>query len=481
MRFSLEGLRELHRLSLMPTDDFAQLYQAYLEVGCRMLGLSVGIVSRIRDQDYQVLAVQPADDGIRAGDHYALGDTYCSAVVKKRGSVALHHVGELEHMLNHPVYLAKQLESYIATPIFVQGRIFGTLNFSDVTPRDEPFRVDEMEFLELMARSLGRTLALDRLERQRRQAIRRMEESVALFEGAFRHAAIGMAIVSPDGSWLRVNPALCRILGYAEEALLEIDFQSITHPDDLETDLEHVQALLDGSKNSYWMKKRYFHHDGHVVSVVLAVSIVRNEDGSPRYFLSQIEDISAQASAEETLREQKAQLEKLNRKLADMARTDPLTGLCNRMVLMDALRREYQRSLRSGEALTVAFMDVDYFKQYNDDFGHAEGDLALKAVAAVLQTASRGSDLLTRYGGEEFVALLPGAGINQARAVADRLRVAVSRIGDLKRPITLSVGVATLLPAESPSRSPETLLRAADKALYAAKEAGRNRVEAVVI
>lgn len=481
--FSLTGLRELHELSLLPGGDFNALYAAYLEVGRSLLGLSIGIVSRIKDGDYEVLAVQPVDDGISVGDHFPLGDTYCSTVISKQGSVALHHVGELEEMRSHPVYVGMQLESYMAVPLYVQGEIFGTLNFSDPVPRREPFSIEEMEFLELMGRSLSQALEQEKLDQQRQFAVNKMEENMALFEGAFRHAAIGMAIVSPEGGWMRVNPALCNILGYDEQALLASDFQTITHPDDLEKDLNQVQALLAGKRNSYWMKKRYFHQDGHIVWVLLAVSIVRNADGTPRYFLSQIEDVSAQVTAERALRQKQDELEQLNQELADMARTDPLTGLNNRLVLMESLRQEYRRCERRGEPISVIFMDVDHFKQYNDSYGHMEGDVALQAVAAALRQVIRDTDVLARYGGEEFVALLPSANAQAAENVAERCRQAVAGIASLSQPVSLSVGVATLMSCDGTDAvsKPEALLSAADQALYAAKEAGRNRVRTTLL
>jgi len=223
----LVGLKELHRLSLLDGADNRELYRQYLEVGCRLLGLSVGIISRVQGQDYQVLAVQSGNDAIRAGDHYALGDTYCAEVLAKQGSVALHDVGALESMRSHPAYTGLQLQAYIATPIRVQGDIVGTLNFSDTRPRPEPFSMEEMEFLELMALSLGHGLERSWLETQRVRAVSDMETNVALFEGAFRHAAIGMAIVAPNGRWLRVNEAVSRIVGYSDSELREIDFQAI--------------------------------------------------------------------------------------------------------------------------------------------------------------------------------------------------------------------------------------------------------------
>ncbi|OJH06545.1 MAG: diguanylate cyclase [Alcanivorax borkumensis] len=476
--FSLTGLRELHQLSLLPSGDFNALYAAYLEVGRSLLELSIGIVSCIKDGDYEVLAVQPGDGGISPGDHFPLGDTYCSTVMSKQGSVALHHVGELEEMRSHPVYVGMQLESYIAVPLYVQGEIFGTLNFSDPSPRREAFSIEEMEFLELMGKSLSQTLEQDRLSQQQQAAVSKMEENMALFEGAFRHAAIGMAIVSPQGGWMRVNQALCSILGYDEEALLASDFQTITHPDDLETDLHHVEEMLTGKRSSYWMKKRYIHKNGHIVWVLLAVSLVRNGDGSPRYFLSQIEDITAQVTAELTLREKQGELEELNQELASMARTDPLTGLYNRLVLMEGLRQEFSRCERRSEPMSVIFMDVDHFKQYNDSYGHVEGDAALQAVAEALRPVIRDTDVLARYGGEEFVALLPTANSQDAERVAERCRRAVAEISSLSRPVSLSVGVATLRFGDEAdeTKSPESLLSAADRALYVAKGAGRNRV-----
>lgn len=479
--FSLIGLRELHQLSLLPGGDFAQLYAAYLGVGRRLLGLSIGIVSRIKEGDYEVLAVQPGDGGISTGDHFLLGDTYCSIVVSKQGSVALHHVGELKEMRSHPVYVGMKLESYIAVPVYVQGEIFGTLNFSDPAPRHEPFSIEEMEFLELMGKSLSQALEQDHLDQQRQLAVNKMEENIALFEGAFRHAAIGMAIVSPQGGWMRVNQALCNILGYDEQTLLASDFQTITHPDDLEKDLNHVQALLAGRRSNYWMKKRYFHQEGHIVWALLAVSIVRNADGTPRYFLSQIEDVSAQVTAERALRQKQDELQQLNQELANMARTDPLTGLHNRLVLIERLHQEFRRCERSREPISVVFMDVDYFKQYNDSYGHMEGDVALQAVAAALRPVIRDTDVLARYGGEEFVALLPTANLQAAERVAERCRLAVAGITTLKKDVNLSVGVATIMPYATVAADPEALLSAADQALYAAKEAGRNRVRTALL
>ncbi|HEX7670839.1 MAG TPA: PAS domain S-box protein, partial [Polyangiaceae bacterium] len=119
-----------------------------------------------------------------------------------------------------------------------------------------------------------------------------------LFECAFRHAAIGMALVGLDGRWLKVNDALCRTVGYSHAELRATDFQSITHPEDLESELASVGSLLGGTRDSYDLEKRYFHKSGSVVWVLLTASLVRKADGVPHFFVSQIQDITRRKQAE---------------------------------------------------------------------------------------------------------------------------------------------------------------------------------------
>lgn len=121
------------------------------------------------------------------------------------------------------------------------------------------------------------------------------------FAGAFTSAALGMALVSLEGRWLDVNNALCRILGYTREELLQVDFQRLTHPADLQTDLALVQDLLAGRRTHYHLEKRYVGREGNTIWARLSVSLVRNERGEPLHFVSQIQDVSAQRSSEQRL------------------------------------------------------------------------------------------------------------------------------------------------------------------------------------
>ncbi len=137
---------------------------------------------------------------------------------------------------------------------------------------------------------------------EREKSQQRIRESEERFRTAFDHATIGMAIVGIDGRFIQVNQSLCRIVGYGLEEMLSRDFQSITHPDDLQADLVYVQQLLAGKIADYEMLKRYIHRDGRLVWVSLNVALVRGENGKPLYFISQIQDVTARTQAEDALR-----------------------------------------------------------------------------------------------------------------------------------------------------------------------------------
>jgi len=161
------------------------------------------------------------------------------------------------------------------------------------------------------------------------------------------------------------------------------------------------------------------------------------------------------------------------------ASVDSLTGLFNRYWIDKMLARQMARARFGHEPLALLLVDVDHFKQFNDRHGHVGGDCALRSVAACMREIVRPTDLIARFGGEEFVVLLPGAELANAREVAERLRhaIATTRIehfdGSVLSPVTVSIGAAQM-PEQG---SPEAFLEQADRALYRAKGAGRNRVE----
>jgi PAS domain S-box-containing protein len=153
--------------------------------------------------------------------------------------------------------------------------------------------IDDQKRAEEQLRSLN--ASLERRVAERTEAIREQEER---FRSAFDNAPIGLALVAPDGRWLRVNRSLSEIVGYTEAELLATDYRRITHPGDLEADLGHIRAMLAGAIRSYQMEKRYFHKQGQVVHTLVSRSLVRDAEGGPLYFISQIQDITKRKEVE---------------------------------------------------------------------------------------------------------------------------------------------------------------------------------------
>ena len=291
-------------------------------------------------------------------------------------------------------------------------------------------------------------------------ALRRSEEQ---FRSAMRHAPVGMALVELDGSFREVNRALCRIVGYDEDELVGRTFRLVTHPDDLENDLDEVARLLEGSLDHYSVEKRYLTKHGDLLWVLLAVSCATDADGRPEYFVAQIQDITAERAARE--------------QLTHRALHDRLTGLPNRDLLMDRLAHALARAERAEGSTAVMFCDLDGFKAVNDAHGHAEGDRLLVSVASRLRRSVRPGDTVARLGGDEFVIVaedLPdGAAV---LALADRVRTALVEpvlVGGSKVVVEGSIGVAV---AGTEDDAPSLLARA-DAAMYRAKARGKGTVE----
>ena len=425
---------------------------------------------------------------------------------------------------------------------------------------------------------------------EQHQAEAARQEAQELFETAFSQAPTGMALIGLDGRWMKVNSAACEITGWAETELLQRDFRTFVHPDDVEADGPQMRGLLAGEIRGYRAEKRCIRRSGEQIWVLMSLSLVRDSSGAPRHYIAQLEDISQSKRAQRQLQEARAEAlaqrdhataiisamregyaltvggeitavntalctvtgftagelvgskppypfcppehydesEVLRREMVDndggsyeltlmratgerfeaeitaqpahdgagntlgfvntvrdvsaqkghqrelerLARTDSLTGLANRHVLQAALEREAGRRSSDTGQLALVLLDLDHFKHINDDFGHPSGDAVLIEVARRLGHTVRTGEILARVGGEEFAWLLPASSEEEAIAAADRARAAISsrpfgRAGTL----TMSAGVGLMT---TPSDG-DALYRLADRALYEAKQNGRNR------
>ena len=294
--------------------------------------------------------------------------------------------------------------------------------------------------------------------RQRELALAQAEER---FRSAFDDAAVGMALTDLDGHWLRVNAALSRLTGYPSSELVGMSFRDLTPSEDLPTDFKALNDLVSGRRSAHHAEKRYRRADGATVWISLSVSVVRDAEGRPLHFISQMQDITDRKAAE--------------RELANRALHDPLTSLPNRLLFLDRVGMALARIQRTPTPVAVFFIDLDRFKLINDSLGHAVGDDMLIEVAERLQRALRPNDTVSRFGGDEFTILCENIDERAAKAVAERISWSLSEpfvIDDRELYATASIGVSICRDYRA---SAEAMLRDADAAMYRAKEDGRSK------
>ena len=310
--------------------------------------------------------------------------------------------------------------------------------------------------------AIGTVVASIRDLTERRALEAERAEALEVFERSFAAAPIGKALVAPDGRFIKVNGALCDLLDRDETTLQNLTFQELTHPDDLAADLDLLDEVARGRRENYRIEKRYRRPDGSVVWALLAVSVVRDGDGGPRFYIAQLEDIT----------ERKNALQVMER----LATTDALTGLPNRLLLMDRLRHAIDQGRRGGWLVGVIFVDLDHFKEVNDTLGHEAGDELLRQTASRFARVAPPGDTTTRLGGDEFVVLCEQvASLDEVTAIADSLRAELSRpftVFGHDLHISASIGITT-----GSTGTAESLLREADRAMYAAKRDRPNRID----
>ncbi len=291
-----------------------------------------------------------------------------------------------------------------------------------------------------------------------------LRKSEQRFRVAFNQAAVGLAHVGMDGRWLMANQKLCEIVGYTQEEMLTLNYQTLTHPEDLPVDLEIGRRMFAHEVYEKSREKRYLHKNGYYIWVNLTSSLVRDENGEPRYYSTVVEDISRRKQMEG--------------ELLHMANHDVLTSLPNRSLLIDRITQAITYANRSGEQVAVLLIDLDRFKNVNDSLGHDVGDKMITAIARKLLSQVRDVDTVARLGGDEFVILVTN--VDHEDAVAT---LAQQVLEALTQPLTIqghelypagSIGVS-LYPKDGADS--QTLLKNADTAMYRAKEAGRNNFQ----
>jgi PAS domain S-box-containing protein/diguanylate cyclase (GGDEF)-like protein len=287
------------------------------------------------------------------------------------------------------------------------------------------------------------------------EARNQLAESEERFRLTLQHAPIGMATVALDGTYLSVNPRLADMLGRRPEELTGTTFAEVTHPDDLEADLNLSELLLQGRIDSFEIDKRFIAGDGSVVWGHLAVALVRDAEGEPLYFVSQVEDITESRRTKEQLEER--------------VLYDPLTGLANRVLTADRIHQIVARQSGTGRSAALLCCGIDGLKRINDSLGHAAGDALIAAVGERVVQVVGSVDLVGRGNGDEFFVIVDDLdGAEVPDGLIGRIVAAVSQplevFGHELRP-AVSVGVAVA----TDGHGADDLLHDATTALYAAK------------
>lgn len=281
----------------------------------------------------------------------------------------------------------------------------------------------------------------------------------------------GIFLVDSDGMLIFMNPEAERLLGYGFEYLTTRPVYEIIHIQ--QPDGTYLQPRQSSLAVAIREGKEYRNDDDAFTcksGQILPVSIVSRpviSGGINTGSVIAFNDITERKKYIESL-------ELINQLLEQQAMTDPLTGIYNRLKITKALETEIDRAQRYNSHLSVILLDVDKFKSINDTYGHLEGDAVLKKIADLLTDNIRTTDILGRWGGEEFILLTPGLDLERAAQFAEKLRIAVERHAfPIQRSITSSFGVTVFNTGDTEF----TLTNRADQALYTAKQNGRNRVE----
>ena len=292
-----------------------------------------------------------------------------------------------------------------------------------------------------------------------------LRDSEHRFRSAFNYAPIGIALVSPIGSWLKVNRALTDILGYSGDEFLASNFQSMMVPEDMGPALVKINQLLSGKTANAQMEQRYVHKNGHTVWISWSGSIASDASSEHTTLIFQLHDITDKKLAEERLQHE--------------ATHDALTGLPNRAYFLRRLADALQKYRENPKYnVSVLFIDLDRFKYVNDSLGHLVGDRLLIEIARRLNECMRPPDMVARLGGDEFVILVEGRYYTEkVTRVAERIQNKFTKPFEINGHEIYSSASIGILYASEKHRTSEDMMRDADTAMYHAKRAGKGRHE----
>ncbi|NTV91281.1 MAG: diguanylate cyclase, partial [Clostridiales bacterium] len=320
----------------------------------------------------------------------------------------------------------------------------------------------------------------------RKKAEEALIESEETYRSILNATPDDITITDMEGNLLMVSPAGKKIYGYEPDydGFIGTNLINYIVPEDRERAYENMK-LMNGERYPIPNEYRGIRKDNSAFDIEVNSGFILNSSGKPSKMVFVIRDITKRKESDRQIKQLMEQLE-IEKNAAQLnSMTDSLTGLANRRYFDEMLLKEFNRVERTGTDLSLIMLDVDYFKKFNDCYGHVAGDECLKLISNAIKTIiGRSSDVIARYGGEEFVVVLPDTCMTAAKGLAERIRISVEELeikhedSKISKYVTVSLGVATVhAKGQTP---PDQLVAMADKALYSAKKGGRNRTVTAV-
>ena len=317
------------------------------------------------------------------------------------------------------------------------------------------------------------------------KTINRLRKSQRIFNLTFEQVGSGMCQTDLDGYILDANQNYCDLLGYSRDEIINLRVKDLTFPEDWEIDKVFKNQLFNYEIPYFSMDKRYIRKDGSQIWVTITVTLMHGDAFEEDFLIGVIQDISAQKAAEALMiqdneylerlvRERTLKLEELNEQLMIANTIDPLTNLYNRRYISGKISEEIQRYERTNRPFSLILTDIDYFKEVNDQFGHDCGDEVLKTISRLLHKEIRNVDTLSRWGGEEFLLLLPDTSLEAAYQVAERMRLKVQMQPFSYEGVAFKLTMTFGISACTEDMNVKSLVKKADNALYSGKQSGRN-------